>query len=300
MQGVTTQQPLVSVVIATYNMGQYLGLAINSILEQTWKNLEIIVVDDGSKDHTPEMMQQYAGDVRVNYIRNENQGQPKAKNCGIRNCKGDFIAFCDADDMWEPNKLEVQMPLFANPKVGVVYSEVSNIDEHNQRYIKVANEVRHSGIITNQMLIENFVPFGTSVIRRTCVEKNGIFDEQFRMGIDWDLWLRYSLDWEFAYTPERTYIYRVWSGQMSTNYRGRYDFAVRILTQFVEKNKARLNPAFVKKAWADMYFRKAVVYAKNEKLFMMPLRHLLHGLCLDPLNLYGWKALVKLFLGRHS
>jgi glycosyltransferase involved in cell wall biosynthesis len=292
-------QPLVSVVIATYNMGQYINLAVDSILQQTWQNIEVIVIDDGSTDHTPTTMATYENDVRVKYVRTPNQGQPKAKNTGIQNTLGEFIAFCDADDLWEPNKLAVQMPLFDNPKVGIVYSEVSNIDENNNRYVKSGNETRHSGKVTNQLLIENFVPFGTAVIRRSCIERNGIFDEDFRMGIDWDLWLRYSLDWEFAYTPERTYIYRVWSGQMSTNYRGRYDFATRILNKFVTLHGKQLDQSYVKKAWADMYIREGVVYARNEKLFLMPLRKILHGLWLDPLKLYGWKSLAKLLLGKH-
>lgn len=292
-------EPLVSVVIATYNMGQYLDQAVDSILGQSWRNLEVIVVDDGSTDNTPDVMQRYQQEPRVRYQRNPNQGQPKAKNCGIKLAKGDFIAFCDADDFWEPNKLEVQMPLFANPAVGVVYSEVSNIDENNQRYTRPANEVRHSGKVTNQILIENFIPFGTAVIRRACVEKNGMFDEEFRMGIDWDLWLRYSLDWEFAYSPERTYVYRVWSGQMSGNYRGRYDFAIRILNKFVDANGDKLDRAYVRKAWADMYIRKGVVYARREHRFWMPLKYILRGLLLDPLMLHGWKSLAKLLLHRY-
>jgi glycosyltransferase involved in cell wall biosynthesis len=292
-------QPLVSVVIATYNMGQYLPQAVDSILQQTWKNLEVIVVDDGSTDNTPEVMLNYSTDSRINYIRNQNQGQPKAKNCGIKNTKGDFIAFCDADDFWESDKLEIQIPLFANPKVGVVYSEVSFIDEHNNAFTKEHHEIRHSGIVTNQMLIENFVPFGTSVIRRKCIEQNGIFDEEFRMGIDWDLWLRYSLDWEFVYTPEKTYIYRVWAGQMSNNYRGRYDHAKRILTKFVAQHGQKLSKSFVRKAWADMYIREATVYAKHEKLFFMPLKNIVRGITLDPFKLCGWKALIKLSIGRY-
>lgn len=299
MQSVTSSQPLISVVIATYNMGQYIDQAVDSILQQTWKKLEIVVVDDGSTDNTSHVMQRYQDDPRVIYIKNQNQGQPKAKNCGIKHTQGDFIAFCDADDLWEPNKLQVQLPLFDNPDVGIVYSEVSNIDEHNNRYVKAPNETRHIGKVTSQLLIENFVPFGTSVIRRACIEKNGIFDENFRMGIDWDLWLRYSLDWEFAYTPERTYIYRVWSGQMSTNYRGRYDYATRILNKFVAEHGSQLDPKYVRKAWADMYVREAVVYAKNEKLFLMPLQKMLHGLVLDPLKLYTWKSLIKLLIGKH-
>lgn len=299
MQGVTANTPLVSVVIASYNMGQYIAQAVDSILQQTWPAIEVIVVDDGSKDHTPSVMAAYEADTRVRYIRNENQGQPKAKNCGINETKGEFIAFCDADDFWEPNKLEVQMPLFADPKVGVVYSEVSNIDEHNNRYEQSPIYWRHTGKVTDHLLIRNFVPFGTAVIRRQCIMQNGIFDEQFRMGIDWDLWLRYSLEWEFAYTPERTYVYREWSGQMSNNYRGRYDFAFKILDNFVVKYGEKLNKSQLRKAWADMYIGKGNAYAKNEKSFLKPFGYILKGVCMDPSNVGGWKSLVKVIIRWH-
>ena len=292
-------QPLVSVVIATYNMGQFIAQAIDSILQQTWKNLEIIVVDDGSKDNTTEVMAQYQNEPKVIYIRNENQGQPKAKNCGIKNTKGEFIAFCDADDLWEPTKLEVQMPLFNKPSVGIVYSEVSNIDEHNIRYQKPPNEKRHIGKVTDFLLLQNFVPFGTSVIRRACIEKNGIFDEQFCMGIDWDLWLRYSLDWEFAYTPEKTYIYRVWSGQMSNNYRGRYEHAFRILNHFIEKHGAGLNSKKVATAIADIYINQANAIRKHERKFFEPLKDILTGLRYDISYWHGWKSFIKLLINRH-
>lgn len=298
MQDLTSTQPLVSVVIATYNMGQYLSQAVDSILQQTWKNFEVIVVDDGSTDNTVEVMAQYQSNDKVVYIKNENQGQPKAKNCGIKNTKGEFIAFCDADDFWEKNKLELQIPQFKNPKVGVVYSEVSFIDEHNNRFTKPDHEARHSGKVTNQLLLENFVPFGTSVIRRQCIEKSGMFNEEFRMGIDWDLWLRYSLEWEFVYVSEPTYVYRVWSGQMSNNYRGRYDHAHRILKKFVDKHRHELNHNYVRKAWADMYLREAAIIARNERKFFTPLKKIIRGLALDPGKIYGWKVLIKLFLGR--
>ena len=124
------------------------------------------------------------------------------------------------------------MPLFNNPKVGVVFSDVSNINEHNERYSVDRKIIGYRGNVTEQLLKENFVPFGSAVIRRQCIVQNGIFDEEFRMGIDWDLWLRYSLNWEFDFVPDRTYVYRRWSGQMSSNYRGRYDHAFLILSKF--------------------------------------------------------------------
>ncbi|MBB3170090.1 glycosyltransferase family 2 protein [Simiduia aestuariiviva] len=291
-------QPLVSVVIATYNMAQYLPQAIDSIQSQTWQNLEIIVVDDGSTDDTPEVMKAYEGSERVRYIRNENQGQPKAKNCGVRNAQGEFIAFCDADDLWEPFKLEKQMPLFNNLRTGVVYSEVSHIDEHNARYDKPPAYTRYRGKVTNRLLYKNFVPFGTAVIRRQCVSQNGMFDEDFRMGIDWDLWLRYSLDWEFDYVTDKTYVYREWSGQMSTNYRGRYDHAFRILTKFASRFQSQLNSKALQQAWADMHIGKGNIIARQEGTVKEPLMCILKGISTAPGYWYGWKSLIKLALRR--
>jgi glycosyltransferase involved in cell wall biosynthesis len=290
--------PFVSIVMASYNMGQYISQAIDSLLQQAWQNFEIIVVDDGSTDNTPDVMDAYKNNAKITYIRNANQGQTKAKNCGIKNSKGDFIAFCDADDLWAPHKLTVQMPLFKKASVGVVFSELSCIDADNNRYPQAANITRYTGMVTNPLMKENFVPFGTAVIRKKCIDQNGMFDEEFRMGIDWDLWLRYSLDWEFAYTPEETYIYRVWAGQMSKNYRGRYDFAVRILNKFIAANKNQLDKTAVKKAWSDMYIRKGAIYARNEKLFFMPFKNIVRGIFLNPFDTQGWKELIKLFLGR--
>jgi glycosyltransferase involved in cell wall biosynthesis len=299
MQNIVAEKPLVSVVIATYNMGQYLAQAVDSILQQTWANLEIVVVDDGSKDNTSDVMDRYKNEPKVIYVKNENQGQPKAKNCGIKRTTGEFIAFCDADDLWEPNKLELQIPLFSHPKIGIVYSEVSHIDENNERYLRAPNEKRYAGKVTDYLLIENFVPFGTAVIRRACVEKNGIFDEQFRMGIDWDLWLRYSLDWDFAYLPEKTYVYRVWSGQMSNNYRGRYEHAFRILNHFIKNYGAQLNARRVSTAIADIYVNQAIAIAQHEKKFIEPLNDIITGLKHDPFYFYGWKSLLKLLLNKH-
>lgn len=296
MQDLVQEQPLVSVVIATYNMGQYLKQAVDSVLGQTWGNIELIVVDDGSSDNTPEVMAAYTSNDKVRYIQNENQGQPKAKNCGIRAAKGEYLGFCDADDVWEPNKLELQLPQFGNPQVGVVYTEVSYMDEHGKRYQQPQPYIRHEGKVTDQLLQKNFVPFGTAVIRKQCVEKSGIFDERFRMGIDWHLWLRYSLDWEFAYVPESTYVYREWSGQMSKNMRGRYEFANKILASFVEEHGDSLNKAVVRKAWADMYFGQANAFARTEKRVFEPLGYTLKGLALDPLCLSGWKTLVKVVI----
>lgn len=299
MQSVNeTNEPLVSVVIATFNMGQYLPDAIESVLSQTWENLELIVVDDGSNDNTADRMTRFNADPRVRYIQTENRGQPRAKNRGIKEAYGDFIAFCDADDLWHPEKLKIQMPLFAVRDVGVVYSEVSYIDQNGNDVNKPRPYERHSGDVTHHLVMKNFIPFGTAIIRRACIEKNGVFDEAISMGIDWDLWLRYSVDWKFQYSSHKTYIYRIWPGQMSMNYRGRYNHAFKILKDFLRKHPDALPKQLVHRAWADMYISRGMAVASAEKTFKEPLKDILSGLCQDYAYWPAWRSLVQLILRR--
>ncbi|MEO9525137.1 glycosyltransferase family 2 protein [Marinobacter alexandrii] len=290
--------PLVSVVIATFNMGQYLPEAVDSVLSQTWKNLEVIVVDDGSTDATADQMARFKADPRVRYIQTENRGQPRAKNRGLGEAGGDFIGFCDADDLWHPDKLRIQMPMFEDDSVGVVYSDVSYIDQNGDGLSKPQPYRRHSGSVTNYLVIKNFVPFGTAVIRRACIERNGGFDELLPMGIDWDLWLRYSVDWAFQYSPEKTYVYRIWPGQMSNNYRGRYDNAFLILEKFLNLYPNALPKSIILRAWADMYVSRGMAIAVAEKTFVEPLRDILAGLRRDTKYWRAWRSLAKLILRR--
>jgi glycosyltransferase involved in cell wall biosynthesis len=280
-------------------MAQYLPAAVDSVLaQQDWSNLEVVVVDDGSQDDTEQHMIRFEDDRRVRYIRTENRGQPRAKNRGISEAKGEFLAFCDADDIWEPTKLAKQMPEFQDPDVGVVYSEVAYIDDAGNGLPKEPSTDRESGWVTSHLVIRNFVPFGTAVMRGTCIERQGAFDEGLPMGIDWDLWLRLSVAWKFIYVPEVTYLYRIWPGQMSKNYRGRYANAFKILEKFLKANPGVVPSVIISRAWADMYVSRAMCIAQAEKTIIEPLRDLLYGLRYDLTYYLAWKALAKLFLRR--
>src|SRR6478735_9297243 len=113
--GSATQNPLVSVVVITYNTAEYVAHAIDSVLQQTWKNPELIVVDDGSTDETPQVVGRFA-DHRLKYVRQQNQGPNAARNTGIRQSRGEFVAFLDADDWWLPDKICRQVSVaVANP-----------------------------------------------------------------------------------------------------------------------------------------------------------------------------------------
>lgn len=256
--------PLVSVVIATYNMGQYISQAIQSVLQQPNIDLEVIVVDDGSTDSTPETLQQFNQDSRVRIIHQTNQGQPKAKNAGVQAARGRYIAFCDADDYWLPNKLAVQLPLFdRNHKTGIVYSPVVLLYPDGAKK-EQSKDGFFRGNVLDKMFLRNIVPFGTSVVRRECFEQEGRFDESIPMGIDWDLWLRFSVHWEFDFVTEPTYVYRIWDGQMSKNWRGRYDCAFRIMDKFVERYPNELPDKMIATGYADTYTNLAAARFRHD------------------------------------
>lgn len=287
----------VSVIIATYNTAQYLAQAIESVLAQTFSQLELIIIDDGSRDHTQALVASYS-DPRLTYYYQVNQGQTAAKNRGLSLSRGEFIAFCDADDFWHPQKLEWQMPYFNHSKIGVVYSEVQTINSKGDICISQAHEQRFSGEVTHPLMIENFVPFGTAVFRRDCYTQQGGFNLAYKMGIDWDLWLRYSLNWSFAYCPEKTYIYRIWEGQMSSNHKGRYFYARHILRNFIQQHRQHLKTVWIRHAWSDMNIKEAnILWCKNKKR-LVPFSLYIKGLCYRPFYCFGWKSFIKFLLGR--
>ena len=105
-------KPACSIIVPCYNSAKYLPLCLDSILKQTYKQFEVVVVNDGSTDDTDDVMKPYLDDPRIKYIKQQNAGPPKARNTGINNADGDYIAFLDSDDLWEATKLEKQMKLF--------------------------------------------------------------------------------------------------------------------------------------------------------------------------------------------
>jgi glycosyltransferase involved in cell wall biosynthesis len=288
-------QPLVSVVIATYNMGQYVGAAIESVLAQTYPNVELLVVDDGSTDNTREIVQRYLGDSRVRYLSQKNAGQTVAKNAGIRASTGKYVGFCDADDQWMPDKLAKQVPVLeARPEVAVVYSKVSYIVEPPAPPVEELNIPCPSGKVTEDLYLVNFVPFGTALVRREALDRAGSFDEKYRMGIDWELWLRISLHWEFVFIDEPTYIYRVWAGQMSNNWTGRYEQCFRIMRDFETRNPGAVSRERVREAWAHSYASRARIRSYQSRQHLAACADLFRSLALRPGNFGTWRLIGRL------
>lgn len=195
--------PTVTVIIPTYNRGYIIRRALHSVLNQTYRNLEVIVVDDGSTDDS-ELIVRSFGDARVRYIRHEmKQGAPAARNTGIKAAQTEFIAFQDSDDEWLCEKLEKQMAIFqrAGNEVGVVYTGFLRIEGNRVAYFPPKN-IKKSGNILESLLNGNFVTTQGVVVRRECLITAGLFDEQLPRLQDWDLFLRLAKHYEFICIDE--------------------------------------------------------------------------------------------------
>jgi len=287
----------VSVVIASYNMAKYLSLALRSVLDQTRMPDEIHVVDDGSTDDTAGVMASFAGHDRVVYHRQENGGQARAKNRGIRASSGDYVAFLDADDLWMPRKLELQLPAFdGHPEVGVVYTNFARIDAEGSMLGSPEGRF-YSGRISGRLLIENFVTGMASIVRRECFERVGLFDETLAMGIDYDLWLRISPHYDFKFLDEVTYSYRQWPGQMSHNYRKRMQCAIFIMERFLKEHPGLVEARTVREAWAHTFVSRGACAVSFDRDRRGALRDYLRALRFRPSYIPAWKAIAKLALG---
>ncbi len=215
--------------------------------------------------------------------------RPRITASGCR--RDQFIGFCDGDDYWYPDKLERQLDLFSRSKAGVVFSWVDVINEHGV-VIERPREPRPRGNVTEQLFMTNFVPFGTALVRREAMEFATGFDSSLRMGIDWDLWLRISARYEFDFVPNATYAYRVWSGQMSKNWRGRYSSAFRIMNNFVQANPGRISGSLKRRAFADTYANRA--RARQHEHPLGAIADAARATMLDPATKYCWKTLFRM------
>ncbi|MCX7427595.1 MAG: glycosyltransferase [Planctomycetia bacterium] len=196
MNATAGRDPLVSVILPTYNRECFLGESIRSVIGQTYGNLELIVVDDGSTDGSADLVASIAPEAR--YVWQANRGPADARNRGLLEARGDLIAFLDSDDAWHAEKLARQVAfLAAHPSVGVVYSARRVSDEHG-RVIGGQTKRMHSGRVTEALLQSVFITMPSVVVRRSVVDRVGSFDASLRVTEDFEYWLRASLVAEFA------------------------------------------------------------------------------------------------------
>lgn len=212
--------PLVSVIVPTYNRDHIIIDALKSIFNQTYRPLEIIVIDDGSTDNTKSVVQNWAQAYRnentlsVRYIHQTNQGGNPARNHGIKEASGKFIAFLDSDDLWHANKLEKQMAVMQSASdIGGVYCGLRHVFLESGVIQPPSPRKYPDGDLLHKILIHDVTaPTSTYLIRAEAFEKVGSFDKDLLARQDWDMWIRLATQYKIGVVPEVLVDYREHEG----------------------------------------------------------------------------------------
>ncbi len=254
---------MVSVIIPTYNSAHILGDSLGSVLSQTFKNWEIVLVDDASQDNTPTVVEKLIKNNNLNgrlrYIRHKkNLGVSSAKNTGIKAAKGEFISFLDADDTWYPYKLERVIKIFSKfPHVDLVchneFLSVNGKIKQKLEYSKKAAGIylKDNEYVYRKLFSGNFLSTSAVTLKKHCLEEE-IFDETILVAEDYDLWLRLSRKYGFYFLNEFLGEYRkIKTNALSNNIRRMYTGEIRVL----KKNKNDIGKIIFYRRIFVIYFR---------------------------------------------
>ena len=232
--------PRVSIVVPAYNCGAFIAETIDSALDQTYKDFEIIVVDDGSTDNTSEVLQGY-GD-KIKYVYQENSGITVTRNRGVSLSLGEYIAFLDHDDLFYPAKLEKQVALLEhNPKLGMVYCDADIIDSEGRKMgcifgVPGMGKAPARGHVFVNMVQKTLCNPTMTMIPRRVFEEFGGF-APYRYAQDFDLWLKIAYHYPIDYLPEVLCVYRVHPRMAGRSLLREYTYTdpIEIMTYWLER-----------------------------------------------------------------
>jgi glycosyltransferase involved in cell wall biosynthesis len=272
--------PEVSVIIATYNRGPLLEEALNSVLSQTYTDYEVIVVDDGSTDDTPQRLLKYGERLKV--LSLEHTGKPSvARNAAAATASGNLLAFLDSDDIWMPTKLEQQVAfLHSNPSFVMCYCDATFLSEDGRLLGRQSHRERlRSGWVLRYLLLGNFVPFSTVMVQKKVVEEVRGFEEWLTICEDWHLLLKISSKGEVGLLREPLCQIRVHPQGMTSDKIFLFEEAIRAI-----EDLARTLPE------ASEKYASYVRRGRARMLSMLGRNYLFRGDTAEARRLF-WKAL---------
>ncbi|QEL15562.1 glycosyltransferase family 2 protein [Limnoglobus roseus] len=235
--------PIVSIVIPLYNAAAYIGEAVAGVRRQTFADWELIVVDDGSTDDSAAAAERAADGLgdRFRLVRKANGGEPSARNAGIAVARGAWIANTDADDWWEPTKLEKQLAAAADPDTVLVHTGVVHHNpDGSETRLDMAGAARRVGRCTAALLEPHSICHPSVLVRKTALDRIGGYDAGYRQACDIDLYFRLSAVGGFAFVPEYLTHYRIHAGQLSRSPVEQIRAHHRIVRRFFENHPAEL------------------------------------------------------------
>lgn len=257
---------VVSVIIPNYNYGRFVAQAIESVMNQTYSNLEIIVVNNGSTDNSLEILMDYQD--RIKLVSQENLGQSGARNSGLQQATGDFIAFLDADDTWEPQKIEKQIKLF-NHETELVYCGITRFRDLDRTVTQVQLPT-FSGDCR-----DDFVDFpgvsivlsgeSTAMFTKSLLEKVGGFDSRMNSAAGWDFFRRCSKFTKFDYVPTALTNYRLHASNMSNSvYNNVSDIRISYQKLFEDTDR-KYSKSKIIKTWVKLEYSFLKTFIKSKR-----------------------------------
>jgi len=292
------QTPLVSVVVITYNAADYVGRAVESVLQQTWKNLELIVVDDGSTDGTPRVIERFKDD-RLKYLRQENQGPNAARNQGIRHSRGEFVAFLDSDDWWLPDKLCRQVAVAGqNPNAGLIYSFAVGVNASGDETARMDAVV--TGRVLERLLLGQCIAGSASsvMVRSKTIDTVGMFDESLHYAEDWEYWIRIASRFEVACVPEYDVYLLGRPNSRGKNALGTRDHSLRFIRDALDRH-APGRPWFRRAALAEIHYVAGHNFWSSGYSWQAR-REIFRALMYNPFYLVYYKRMVRLFFPKRT
>jgi glycosyltransferase involved in cell wall biosynthesis len=290
------KRPSVSVIIPTYNRAELIHESLDSVFFQTFRDYEVIVVDDGSTDNTAEVLRPLAEQGKLRYIRQSNQGASAARNRGIAEARGNFIAFLDSDDLFDPAKLELQVKYYqAHPEMGLVHSGFTKFD-NNGNDLGYRDTSWFSGDIYPRILLywTTLMTMDTVVVAKNVFDSVGLFDSNLVYGEDLDMWRRIARKYPFGFINRSLARIRVHEGNISGNKTNAADDLAKYLEKAFEDDPS-LSSHFRQRVFSKMYSTMAYnLLGEDNKQSMRAARlNAIRAIKCDLLNLHGYIAFIS-------
>lgn len=258
------KNPLVSVIVPCYNHQHYVEECLRSVFKQSYTNFELIVIDDGSKDDSPNIIDKLQQEFQFSFVKQQNIGLSATLNKAITQyAKGDYIAILASDDYWHPKKLQKQVDfIFRNEQYAMIYSSAFIVNNNSE----IVSQFEHQRLtiepnFENIILNRAGIPALTALIKREIFDKVGLFDEKLAME-DWDMWLRISYQHKIGYLPEKLAYYRMHDSNISS----KLALMLQNRLAIVDKWKVKKNDSYQKAiAYWQLYGLK-VLRKKSDKI----------------------------------
>lgn len=250
----------VSVIIPAYKGAAFIAQSIDSVLAQSYPDIELIIVNDGSPDNSAAIIQPYLVDPRVKYIEQQNAGVAAARNTGIRDAAGEYIALVDQDDLWLPDKLARQVEyLDAHPEIALVHSNIYFVDEAGERIPNPewAWVAPSSGRVLPELVQRNSICTCTVLMRKSALEQAGLFRQELAPADDWDLWLRIAARHPIGFVDAVTACYRVHPENESRNLLKMQEAEIRVVETFMREYPGAVGTAITRAKLFSLYSEAA-------------------------------------------